>query len=113
MDLLHLISPAPDPTDSRENKPSILVSWWCTVYAVTIILFRICGRYIRTERVYAEDGIMLLAIIPLFIRMALAHVILLYGTNNTVVTGLTAENIHHRELGSRLVLASRIMYDVW
>lgn len=53
---------------------------------------------------------MALSIIPLMIRMALIHVVLIWGTNNAVTTGLTAEEIRHREIGSRLVLASRIMY---
>lgn len=42
--------------------------------------------------------------------MALVHVILLYGTNNAITTGLTAEQIYHRSIGSRLVLASRVFY---
>ncbi|KAL8683640.1 MAG: hypothetical protein Q9186_000413 [Xanthomendoza sp. 1 TL-2023] len=42
--------------------------------------------------------------------MALVHVVLLWGTNNTTTDGLAALDIHHREIGSRLVLASRIMY---
>lgn len=53
---------------------------------------------------------MLLAILPLLMRAAFTHVILLYGTNNTQTFGLTAGQIHQREIGSQLVLASRIMY---
>ena len=69
------------------------------------------GRYIRTERLFSEDKIMAASIIPLLARMGIVHVILLYGTNNVLVTdGLDAENIRRRAIGSRLVLASRIMY---
>ena len=42
--------------------------------------------------------------------MGLVHVVLIWGTNNAITTGLTAEEIYHRQIGSRLVLASRIMY---
>lgn len=49
-------------------------------------------------------------LIPLFGRIAFVHVVLLYGTNNTVTTGLTARDIARREIGSRLVLVSRIFY---
>lgn len=42
--------------------------------------------------------------------MALVHVVLLYGTNNTQTDGLSAEAIRKREIGSKLVLASRIFY---
>ena len=59
---------------------------------------------------FAEDRIMAFSIVPLLIRMALVHVVLLYGTNNVVAEGLTAGQIQRRSIGSRLVLASRIFY---
>ena len=42
--------------------------------------------------------------------MALVQVILLYGTNNVVTIGLSEKEISRREVGSRLVLASRVFY---
>lgn len=111
MELLRrLLSEAPELHTFRDDKPTLLVSWWCTVYAVTVIFFRVCGRYVRTERIFAEDGIMVIAIVPLFFRMALVHVVLLYGTNNVASTELSAEDIRRREIGSQLVLVCRIMY---
>ena len=59
---------------------------------------------------FKEDKIMALSLIPLLLRMGLVHLILLWGTNNTTTAGLTSVDISHREIGSRLVLASRIMY---
>lgn len=53
---------------------------------------------------------MALSLIPLLARMGLVHVILLYGTNNVQTEGLTDHQIYLRSIGSRLVLASRIMY---
>ena len=53
---------------------------------------------------------MALSIVPLLARMALVHLVLLWGTNNTVTTGLASLDIQHREVGGKLVLASRIMY---
>jgi hypothetical protein len=53
---------------------------------------------------------MIASIIPLFIRMAFVHVVLIWGTNNTKTNSLTELDIRHREIGSRLVLASRIFY---
>ena len=50
------------------------------------------------------------SIIPLMIRMALVHVILIWGTNNTVSDALSAIDVQHRAIGSKLVLASRIFY---
>lgn len=104
-------SAEPPPIRTKaEDNPTLLVSWWCTLFSLVIILFRLAGRIIRTERLFREDKIMALAIIPLLIRMGFVHVILIWGTNNVVTIGLTAENIRHREVGSGLVLMSRISY---
>lgn len=110
MDILHLVTSAPDITTSRDNKPTLLLSWWCTCYAIAVIVIRFCGRYIRAEKVFLEDGIMCLAITPLLIRMAFVHIVLRDGTNNTVTDGLSASDISRRELGSQLVLAARVFY---
>lgn len=53
---------------------------------------------------------MALSIIPLLIRMGLVHVVLIYGTNNVITTGLTDDQIWKRSIGARLVLGSRIFY---
>jgi len=55
---------------------------------------------------------MMASVIPLMIRMAFVHVVLIYGTNNVKTAGLTAEDIRQREIGSKLVLASRIFYAI-
>ncbi|KAL9089639.1 MAG: hypothetical protein Q9165_005671 [Trypethelium subeluteriae] len=106
-------SSPPEPRTRLENNPTLLFSWWTTMFSFVIILLRICGRYIRTERLFREDKIMALSIIPLMIRMAFVHVILLYGTNNVINTNLTEREIYHRSIGSRLVLASRIFYALF
>lgn len=101
---------APEQRAWIDTKPTFIVSWWCTCFAIVIILFRIFGRYVRTEKIYLEDGIMVLAIIPLLMRMAFVHVILMFGTNNSLTLGLTSEDVRKRIIGSQLVLVSRIMY---
>ncbi|PBP16071.1 putative integral membrane protein [Diplocarpon rosae] len=104
---------APQIRTFRDNKPTLLVGWWCTVYAAVVILTRFCGRYIRTEKVFLADGIMLAAIVPLFTRMALVHLVLIYGTNNVQTYGLSAQSIRDREVGSHIVLASRVFYAAY
>ncbi|ERF74431.1 hypothetical protein EPUS_06609 [Endocarpon pusillum Z07020] len=93
-----------------DMNATLLVSWWCTSFALLIILVRVWGKYVRTEKLFGEDKIMAASIIPLLTRMALVHVILIWGTNNTVSDGLSLLDIRHREIGSKLVLASRIFY---
>ena len=103
-------SSPPPPRTKAEDNPTLLVSWWCTGFALAIILVRLCGRYIRTERLFREDKIMALSLIPLLARMGLVHLVLIWGTNNTTGAGLTQLQLEHRETGSRLILAARIMY---
>ncbi|OAP56453.1 hypothetical protein AYL99_09632 [Fonsecaea erecta] len=100
----------PDYQSRIETNPTLIVSWWCTLFSLTAILIRVLGRWVRTERLFREDWIMFYSIVPLMIRMGLVHVILIWGTNNTTTEGLTPLQIHHREIGSRLVLAARIFY---
>ncbi|KAL1961984.1 hypothetical protein VTN77DRAFT_719 [Rasamsonia byssochlamydoides] len=103
----------PDPQTRVENNPTLLISWWCTAFSLVIILIRVSGRYVRTERLFREDKVMMASIVPLLIRMAFAHVVLIWGTNNTKTAGLSELDIQHREVGSRLVLAARIFYAVF
>jgi hypothetical protein len=102
----------PDIRTRLDDNPTLLVSWWATGVSLAIIVTRVCGRYVRIERLFREDKIMMASIIPLLARMAFVHVVLIWGTNNTKVHGLTDEQIRHREMGSRMVLAARIFYAI-
>jgi hypothetical protein len=67
----------------------------------------------RNERLFREDKIMALSVIPLMARMGLIHVVLIYGTNNAQMDGMEDSlMIHHREIGSKVVLAARICYTL-
>ncbi|CAF9910259.1 MAG: hypothetical protein ALECFALPRED_006443 [Alectoria fallacina] len=56
---------------------------------------------------------MALSLVPLLARMGLVHLVLLWGTNNVTTEGMSARDVHYREIGSRLVLISRIMYAMF
>ncbi|KKK20921.1 hypothetical protein P175DRAFT_0433960 [Aspergillus ochraceoroseus IBT 24754] len=103
----------PDIRTKLEDNPTLLVSWWATGVSLAIIVTRVFGRYVRIERFFREDKVMMLSIIPLLARMAFVHVVLIWGTNNTKTEGLTEEQIQHRVIGSKLVLASRIFYAIF
>ncbi|KAI2707347.1 hypothetical protein CBS147332_7001 [Penicillium roqueforti] len=96
-----------------EINPTLMMSWWATIFSLVIIVVRLCGRYIRVERFFTEDKVMMISVIPLLIRMVLVHFVLILGTNNTTTIGLTEKEIANRELGSKLVLAARIFYAVF
>ncbi len=108
-----LYSPPPPLRPFSDDKPTLLVSWWLTIFCAFVIALRIVGRYVRVERLFVEDKIAGLALIPLFLRMVFVHVVLLYGTNNVAVEQngprLSGEEIHRRSIGSGLVLLTRIL----
>ncbi|KAJ4295497.1 hypothetical protein N0V90_007510 [Kalmusia sp. IMI 367209] len=110
-----LYNDAPPERRTRiANNPTLLYSWWCTVFSLVIIGFRLSGRYIRNERLFREDKIMAASIVPLMARMGLIHVVLIYGTNNANTADLVdPTKIHHREMGAKLVLAARIFYTLF
>ncbi|KAF1911450.1 hypothetical protein BDU57DRAFT_524574 [Ampelomyces quisqualis] len=96
------------------NNPTLLYSWWCTIFSMVLIAFRLLGRYIRNERLFREDKIMAWSIVPLVARMACVHIVLIYGTNNVDVSSLADPlKIRHREIGSQCVLAARIFYAMF
>jgi hypothetical protein len=106
-----LYSPPPPLHARVHDKPTLLVCWWITLFCTTIILLRVAGRFIRTERLFQEDKTAALAIIPLWMRMGCVHVLLIYGTNNAhFVEPLTDVELRHKSIASGLVLASRIFY---
>ena len=100
----------PDHQTKDQTNPTLLVSWWATIFSLAIIITRLCGRYVRIERFFPEDKVMMASVVPLMARMALVHVILIWGTNNTKTDGMLADEIGRREIGSKLVLAARIFY---
>ena len=103
--------PPPERRTRIQNNPTLLYSWWCTIFSLVIIIIRLWGRWIRNEQLFREDKAMAWSIIPLLARMGFIHVVLIYGTNNVDIEGLTDQVIiHNREIGSRLVLAARIFY---
>jgi len=107
-----LYSDPPPLRDFSNDKPTLLVCWWITLFCAVIILLRVSGRFVRTEKLFTEDKVAALALIPLFLRMACVHFILLYGTNNVQLEGveLSEDELHKREIASGLVLLSRVLY---
>lgn len=104
------VRPAYESRD--EINPTLLMSWWATGFSLVIIIVRLLGRYIRIERFFPEDKVMMISVFPLTIRMVLVHYVLVLGTNNVQTVGLTAEQVSQRETGSKLVLAARIFYAI-
>lgn len=107
-----LYSDPPPLRPFSADKPTLLVCWWITSFCTVIILLRVAGRFVRTERLFREDKTAALALVPLFLRMGCVHVILIYGTNNAQLAGagVSDEDLRKRSVASGLVLLSRVLY---
>jgi hypothetical protein len=108
-----LYSAPPPPRPFIDTKPTLLTSWWITTLCAVIIVLRLLGRCIRIERLFREDVYAAAALIPLFLRMGVVHPILLFGTNNVLVSDalpLSDNEVWQRSIGSRLVLVSRLLH---
>ncbi|KAM5342092.1 hypothetical protein ACJ41O_015123 [Fusarium nematophilum] len=107
-----LYSDAPEARAFSDDKPTLLVSWWITVFCMAIILIRMSGRYVRVEKLLREDKIVACALLPLVLRAVCVHFVLRYGTNNVNLDDLdlTQDQIDKRVIGSRMVMASRVFY---
>jgi hypothetical protein len=107
-----LYSDAPAAREFHQDKPTLLVSWWITIFCIAIILTRMAGRYVRVEKLLKEDNIAAATLIPLVLRAVCVHFVLKNGTNNVDLDGLglSSEDIDKRVLGSRMVMASRVFY---
>ncbi|TQS33212.1 hypothetical protein Golomagni_06449 [Golovinomyces magnicellulatus] len=107
-----IYSDPPKALPFRHDKPTLLVCWWMTSFCSVMILLRIIGRFIRTERLFREDKLAGLAALPLIMRMVCVHFILEFGTNNADYSDmpLTDEELRRKSIASGLVLLSRILY---
>ncbi|KAK0710421.1 hypothetical protein B0T21DRAFT_319672 [Apiosordaria backusii] len=110
-----LYSPPPAARPFSDDKPTLLTSWWITLLCTFLILLRLVGRFVRVEKLFGEDKVAAVVLIPLFLRMAFVHPVLVFGTNNVQLTDeldLSDEGLRRRAIGSGLVLISRIIYAV-
>ena len=111
-----LYTPPPPLRPFSDDKPTLLVSWWITALCSVVIALRLAGRYVRVEKLFFEDKLAGLFLIPLILRAAVVHVVLLYGTNNVLIPPLlelSQDQLRRRSIGSGLVLLSRILHPAW
>ncbi|CAG8889593.1 unnamed protein product [Penicillium egyptiacum] len=93
---------------------ALITHWVLTWVAIGLIVLRLLLRKLRGQFIlgdYFAMGAMLCA----FIRLALVHVILIWGTNNMSNTSrrthhFTLEEIRRREIASKFVLTDRVFY---
>lgn len=100
---------------SQSNITSMVVTYVCTFLSAILIVTRLLFRFHRGERMYTDDTWMGISLVPLFVRLGIIHIVLIYGTNNIDfdkinVMSMSEEEINRRVVGSKLILASRVFY---
>ncbi len=104
------------PWTPKQEMRVLVVSYSMAAITFAVLMTRFGWRAIRGVR-RKDDWLALAAVLPLLVRLALVHVIIRLGTNSGTAKGaegaLPYEEVQRRELGSKLVLAARVLYVVF
>lgn len=96
--------------------PTLILLWVFTWVTVGLIVLRLLLRKSKGLQFVWGDYYSMGAILCAIVRLALVHVILIWGTNNMSIAfrqshEFTTEEIHRREIASKFVLANRVFYN--
>ncbi|KAJ5231737.1 uncharacterized protein N7469_006325 [Penicillium citrinum] len=97
---------------------TIILLWVFTWIAISLIVSRLVLRKWKGFHFNLGDYFSMGAILCALVRLALVHVILIWGTNNMTrefrdTHTFTLEEIHRREIASKFVLANRVFYNTY
>lgn len=116
--LVHFPLPALAGSPSLANAmdSTLIILWVFTWAAIGLMVLRLLVRKWKGSQFLLGDYFSLGAILCALVRLALVHVILIWGTNNMTTTfrhthHFTSEEIRRREIASKLVLANRVFYN--
>jgi hypothetical protein len=95
---------------------TLIIHWLFTWVAIGLIGLRLLMRKLKRLPFVLGDYFSMGAILCALARLALVHVILIWGTNNMTPTfrqthHFTLEEIHRREIASKCVLVNRVFYN--
>ncbi|KAK1141909.1 hypothetical protein N8T08_008422 [Aspergillus melleus] len=95
---------------------TLVLLWLFTWLTVTLIATRLLMRKVRRKPFVLGDYLSFAAILCALVRLALVHVILIWGTNNMSLDmrqahHFTDQEIHQREIGSKFALCNRVFYN--
>jgi len=99
-----------------DTEVTIVITWVFTWLAEALMALRLIMRKLRKQDFNISDYITVAAMAFLIIRLAMVHVVLIWGTNNIQADfrdshKFTAQEIYQREIGSKLTLAVRAVYN--
>ncbi len=99
-----------------DTKKTIIMLGVFDFTAVLIMLTRLAMRRYRKQEFNLSDYLTIAAIILLAARSGLTTVVVLWGNNNLTAqyrasNFFTGMEIYEREIGSKLTIANRIVYN--
>jgi uncharacterized membrane protein len=92
----------------------VLILVWVFGSATILIMgLRLLMRLLRKQQLYLSDHLTILAILCVMAHLSLATVVNVLGNNRTLKPGHhpTATEIYQREIGRKLILADRVVYE--
>lgn len=100
-----------------DTEVTIVITWVFTWLAEALMALRLLMRKFRNQDFNVSDYFTMAAMAFLIIRLAMVHVVLIWGTNNLTAAErdsytFTAQEIYRLEIGSKLTLAVRAVYNV-
>ena len=100
-----------------DTEMTIVVTWVFTWLAEALMALRLTMRKLRKQDFNISDYFTMAAMAFLIIRLAMVHVVLIWGTNNITDAYrsshiFTTQEIYQMEIGSKLTLAVRAVYNV-
>ena len=101
----------------KMDDPTLFLVWLFTWIAMAVMATRLLLVKLYKERRFdTGDYLTMGAMFCTLARLALIHVVLVWGTNNIAPAfrqshHFTPEEIRHREVGSRLTLVNRVFYN--
>lgn len=99
-----------------DTEVTIVTTWVFTWLSEAFMALRLIMRKVRKQDFNISDYFTIAAMAFLIIRLAMVHVVLIWGTNNIpedfrASHTFTALEIYQREIGSKLTLAVRAVYN--
>ncbi len=99
-----------------DTEVTVVLTWVFTWLAEALMALRLVMRKLRKQDFNGSDYFTIAAMVNLLIRLAMVHVVLIWGTNNIPADyrdshTFTAQEIYRMEIGSKLTLAVRAVYN--
>ena len=101
---------------SQYTTQTLYVLYVFTAFAMFLMVFRVVLRRVRGQDWNISDYLTMACMFFLLARTSMIHVVLVWGTNNVPKIyrhyhTFTDKEIYQRETASKLLLASRTMYN--